>query len=430
MQESNDRRMRTLCGIVTLTVALGSAACGGARAPAQEPGPEPADAARADSIEAARRAEAERRRLEEERRRAAEEEARRRQEEEARRAAAEAPQQASGREHVVRRGDTLWDLASFYLRNPFLWGVIYEANRGVVEDPHWIFPAERLVIPGLPPIPADAAGAAVKASRPRRTRFYRGRAASVAQPADSAAGIVSDEIRHDLEVPQVRPGEFYSAPWLAEPDELERVAEVVAVVGRSTDESRLPETANRYNTIYLRPLGGAAPAVGDRLLVVRLEEEVGGWGRVVEPMAIVAVTALHEETVSAEVIEQYGLVEEGGYAVALEEFPGLVVLPPQPVDGGPEGTLIGFEVPQPLLAPRDRAFIDLGREDGIEVGDELVAYRPSRPAPRGGVMLPPEEVARLRVVRVAERSATVQVIDLDQATLRPGMPVRLVAKRP
>ena len=52
--------------------------------------------------------------------------------------------------HTVVKEDTLWDLAQRYYSNPFEWRVIWNANRDVVEDPNWIYPAEVIVIPGLP----------------------------------------------------------------------------------------------------------------------------------------------------------------------------------------------------------------------------------------------------------------------------------------
>jgi hypothetical protein len=49
------------------------------------------------------------------------------------------------RTHVVQRGDTLWDLAGKYLGNPYAWPQIWELNQWI-KDPHWIYPGDPLVI--------------------------------------------------------------------------------------------------------------------------------------------------------------------------------------------------------------------------------------------------------------------------------------------
>src|SRR5215203_2185395 len=41
--------------------------------------------------------------------------------------------------HVVKKGDTLWDIAKAYLKDPFRWPEVFQRNTDVVENPHWIY---------------------------------------------------------------------------------------------------------------------------------------------------------------------------------------------------------------------------------------------------------------------------------------------------
>ena len=51
--------------------------------------------------------------------------------------------------HNVVAANTLWDMAKYYYEDPFKWPVIYEANKHRIKDPHWIYPGQTFIIPGL-----------------------------------------------------------------------------------------------------------------------------------------------------------------------------------------------------------------------------------------------------------------------------------------
>src|SRR5450432_2350676 len=45
--------------------------------------------------------------------------------------------------HLVRRGDTLWDLCGHYYQNPWAWPKVWSYNPQIA-NPHWIYPGDQV----------------------------------------------------------------------------------------------------------------------------------------------------------------------------------------------------------------------------------------------------------------------------------------------
>jgi hypothetical protein len=72
--------------------------------------------------------------------------------------------------YVVQRGDTLWDIASMFLRDPWLWPEIWQINPEV-ENPHLIFPGDILSLAylddGRPVVTLERGSGVVERLSPR-----------------------------------------------------------------------------------------------------------------------------------------------------------------------------------------------------------------------------------------------------------------------
>ncbi len=366
--------------------------------------------------------------------------------------------------HVVVEGETLWGLADLYLGDPFLWPEIYRLNTLVVEDPHWIFPGEELrlappdttvvtgqlvvgepgvvvtpqVVPGQTPpqipiptpqvLPGQAETPLVEVEMPdvpltpdapppppsteSSPTIFRRTPVALASFRSGASRWRS-----------VRRGEFYAAGFLTEQQRLPW-ADVLGAVGKRTlSNLTASSTATIFGEIEIRPPDEALYAVGDSLLVARLSRDVPGWGNVVVPTGIAEVTRIGENRAFAVIVSQFGRVADGQVAMPLEPFldPGMVV--PVPVSNGVEGRVIQPRDDNLVPGQQDIIFIDLGRDDGIVLGDLFVVLRE-------GQLSPPDTVAYMQIVHVRERSASGFLTFINDLGVVPNALVRLFRKMP
>lgn len=358
------------------------------------------------------------------------------------------------RVHVVQSGETLWALADRYYGDPFLWPEIYRLNTLVVEDPHWIFPGEHLVLAPLdvafrePVEPGDPEPTPVPGIPGDTTRFPVTQPFEAPQidapappppppPADPTAATIFAGSRrggvrlHDpyggeaYRYRPVRRGQFYAAGFLTEGASIPWARVMGGARQTVTERRAATSSVPIYEEVEIRAPHGAAYQVGDSLLVANLARQVPGWGRVVVPSGIVTVTHVSGEQVLARVVSQFGRVVDGQVAMPLEAFrdPGYVL--PSLVSNGMEAEVITLRDVPAVPGQQDIVFVNRGREDGVVLGDVFEILELSPPADA-----PPASSAVIQIVHLRERSASGLITQISLPGIRPGQPVRLIRKMP
>jgi hypothetical protein len=335
----------------------------------------------------------------------------------------------SSQVHVVRPGDTLWDLAGQYLRNPFLWPEIFSANRSSVVDPDLIFPQARLLIPfgvGRAGVPgADAArdfaatGAEGPAAPRDRTVFFPGEGQRI-----GARNTVRLTPRD--EVPVVPAGRFFSAGFLTPERDLLAIGRIVEVVSPTVIERSAPPQIQPYDKVNL-VVSGEGVSLGERVQFVRRSREVRPYGRLFVPTGSGEVLSVEAGVATVEVDRFYDRVEVGDIAVPTPGFDVPAGVAPIPATGL-EGQLLAFQSLQPLVGAEDVAFVNLGAASGVVVGDEFEVFLPAEQEDWG--RRPEVVVAKLQVIRVTELTSAVRVASMEHPALAEGLPVRLTARMP
>ncbi|MGE0160051.1 MAG: LysM peptidoglycan-binding domain-containing protein [Gemmatimonadales bacterium] len=343
--------------------------------------------------------------------------------------------------HTVVDDDTLWDLAIRYYQNPFEWRVIYEANRDSIADPNLIFPREVFVIPGLPgqaatgqtggqtaqvdqlatdtimatgpePQPGPVGGDApvdlvqfgFRQARPAeqvRTVFYRD---STAQTTGMSGG------ETDPNFLAVSRDAVLSAPWLiplgSEPQG------TGSLEGFATEGAR----ATTIRTFDQVRVDMPVPArVGEDLQIFRRSRTIEYVGEVIVPTGVLTVSAINDDGVVGVITKEYQRIQPGDLVRPVPTYavvPGRVA---QPVSGGSEAMIMGFAGRQELNDLGHIAFLDLGSDDGIRIGDEFVLYSSAMGTADG----------RLQVVGSSANTSAARILSLVDDVFRQGVVVRL-----
>ncbi len=241
--------------------------------------------------------------------------------------------------------------------------------------------------------------------RDRRSRFYRD---------PSAFAAVRPEAADYLWVSRTS---TWSAEWLG-PMRLEEVefdGQIESLVQEGDARTAFPYTWVRLD---LEP--GFRPRLGDNLQIFRPARVNLELGVILRPMGVMSVTRVAPNVVEGLVLEAFGLVRVGDFvrpAPVLNLRPGQY---PAMVTNRTPATVIEFGALHQLYGLREVTILDRGSRDGVDIGDEYVAFY--------GDGSTEQVIGRLRVVLTEDETSSAEIVTVEGAVFQVGTTVYLDRK--
>lgn len=325
--------------------------------------------------------------------------------------------------HVVKRGDTLWDLAKAYLKDPFKWPQVFRRNTDVVENPHWIYPGEPIRIPSSEVRPEVLARIATKPAPSSEQTVFATQPLGLGPDRLNAGGVLGR-----MDVPGVPTGEIEAAPFAMKVGGPGNHGRLAAAYDRPGIKAAAGERRFQLqDRLFIEIPKGFSGGVGELLLAYRLGPELDDIGQLVIPTGIVRVeSAASGELALGRVLRQFGEITLGQSVIPLESIPPSVGNPVA-ITPGPAERVV-YVAGDPVLPSLQNYVILTSKSvNGVKVGDQFTliddSVDPKYPAPAVAGAI-------VEVVRVTPYAVTAIVVDHEQPRIYAGMLARITAKGP
>jgi len=302
--------------------------------------------------------------------------------------------QASGKVHIVVKGDTLWDISSFYMYDPFLWPQVWSVNREI-ENPHLIYPGQEIAIPEItartapPPREARPLLPAPPPPEPVLAEPVQAEPEPAPEPAPEPEPVpVTEEVKQEMILAMSTYG------FIIDDKEIG-----IGTITSSEEDRMLIRPEMK---VYVESDGKSSLRTDQRYSIVRVfnqishpvtGKKIGFLARVLGDMEVVYSKGKLSTAIVGEV---YKDIQIGDHVI--EHLDYLTWNPREENDLSAD--LTGYILINPegktIMGKGDVVFTDLGIEDGLKTGDTLDLVGEKQTV--GGVVTPPEVIGEIQIL--------------------------------
>lgn len=296
--------------------------------------------------------------------------------------------------YVIRQGDTLWGLSDRFLTDPFYWPNLWARNQKIT-NPHLVYPGQRV-------------------------RIYPDR----------------------IEIEEATP----SAPPAMEQPVVERVFTVTGAEGFllenqfepagtivQTNHERL--YVGQEDTVYTDIGASAGAKVGDRYSVFKKMNKVNHpvtgdfMGYKILSLGNLKLTEMEDKSSRALITKSYLEIGPGNWLLPYRDKRREVTLKASAREL--DGFIVDSRMGNLTIGAEDVVFLDLGKDQGLQVGNLLYVLRDVPPNPdhvtRDVGNLPKKVIGAVVVVDLGNRTSTALVVKSAEE-LVPGDQVKLLKR--
>jgi len=231
--------------------------------------------------------------------------------------------------YTIKKGDTLWDISSKFLNDPFLWPKLWEKNP-YITNPHWIYPGNPIRLTGVEP-EKKVEPQTVKQEEPQKAAEEKPQepveepgvkepeVGKVESPAPPPVEKKQEEVA-ELK-PEVKPAPAAEKPLYFRENRSAGFMSSIEYrgIGIVLESREGKNMMSEGDILYLALKTGESIAIGNRYTIFRAGEEIRHpvtekrIGRKYNIIGNVQLIDQHENFFTARVIECFDAIMRGDY---------------------------------------------------------------------------------------------------------------------